>query len=222
MVADATTATPTTDRQKYVNSYVSQKGPDSTMEELSYGITDMNPIASVFHEVGAAAGDAIAPTNEYGYSDSSNFAVGMSGLIDPGQTTDYAMQQFEEGDTGSGLLSLISPYYAADAQNREAKKNAEFASKKYNNEQLFNKLHSSNDTYKVNQSMYGNTYTMRNGGNLSQGGNITKHITPSVNSVQYYGPTHEQGGIPIGKNTEVESGETKYKSYVFSDTLEFK
>lgn len=33
------------------------------------------------------------------------------------------------------------------------------------------------------------------------------------------GPKHEEGGIPIGKNAEVEGGEVKLDDYIFSDTL---
>jgi len=36
---------------------------------------------------------------------------------------------------------------------------------------------------------------------------------------EFNGNTHEQGGIPLGKNSEVETGEVSYKNYIFSDRL---
>ncbi len=36
---------------------------------------------------------------------------------------------------------------------------------------------------------------------------------------EFNGNTHEQGGIALGKNAEVETGEVNYKNYIFSDRL---
>jgi hypothetical protein len=35
----------------------------------------------------------------------------------------------------------------------------------------------------------------------------------------YQGNSHENGGIPVGQNAEVEGGETNHQGYIFSDTL---
>jgi hypothetical protein len=47
-------------------------------------------------------------------------------------------------------------------------------------------------------------------------GNVT---TNSSNAGKFQGPTHEQGGIPIGPNAEVEGGETRAEDYIFSDRI---
>ena len=57
-----------------------------------------------------------------------------------------------------------------------------------------------------------NSYQVRNGGfKLENGGD------KSVNS--FNGESHENGGIKLTDNAEVEGGETSYKDYVFSDSL---
>lgn len=57
-----------------------------------------------------------------------------------------------------------------------------------------------------------NPYKMANGGILPTG-----DMDKDFNS--YEGNSHENGGLPIGQNNEVEGGEVNYKNYVFSDRL---
>lgn len=218
-----------TDMQQYANSEVSQSDPGSTYEDLSYAITDLNPLSQAAHSIGAGVGDALAPVNAEGYSDSSNFAVGLSGVVDPGRTTDYAMQQFDEGDTWGGILGLISPYYAADAQNREAEALAKKANREYSAQKVFDKNTSYYDTNRYNKSLYGDTYQLKMGGDMKQGknisysngGDIKKEFINNGKGTVYSGPTHDGGGIPIGSNTEVENNEVKYGSYIFSDKINY-
>jgi len=56
----------------------------------------------------------------------------------------------------------------------------------------------------------------------AQGGNL--NVNPLDNQItQYNGLTHDEGGLPLGENTEVESGETRgtmnTSDYIFSDSL---
>jgi hypothetical protein len=52
------------------------------------------------------------------------------------------------------------------------------------------------------------------GTHFAMGGKMNSPITfPQI----FKGPRHEQGGIPIGNNTEVEGNEVKWKDYIFSD-----
>ena len=63
----------------------------------------------------------------------------------------------------------------------------------------------------------------RNGGQLlgdggqlqgwSRDGDLSNVFT------EYNGNDHEQGGIAIGQDAEVEDGEVRWKDYIFSDTL---
>lgn len=220
---------PRTDKQQYANSQVSQSDPGSTYEDLSYAITDLNPLSQAAHSIGSGISDALAPVNAEGYSDSSNFAVGLSGVIDPGRTTDYAMQQFDEGDTWEGILGLVSPYYAADVQNREAKTAAKKANREYSAQKVFDKNTSYYDTNRYNKSIYGDSYQLEMGGSMKQGknlsysngGNIQKEFINNGKGTIYNGPTHNQGGIPLGDNTEVENNEVKYGSYIFSDKINY-
>lgn len=218
-----------TNKDKYVYGQVQDAGPGGTYEDLSYSITDSMPIASLAHSAGASINDMLAPKNEQGYSDSSNAAIAIGGAIDPGATTDQAMQSLEEGNTWQGIGELLMPGYAAVNQNEEAKKTAATATKQYNAQQQFNKDFNYANTKQANTSLYGNTYQLRRGGKMSMadGGNIQKEfagptINSPINAVSYNGPTHEQGGIPIGKNTEVEGNEFRYNDFVFSHALKVK
>jgi hypothetical protein len=53
------------------------------------------------------------------------------------------------------------------------------------------------------------TYVLKKGGNLVNNNQM-------INT--FNGPSHENGGIAIGQNNEVEGGETSLKDYIFSDT----
>ena len=74
---------------------------------------------------------------------------------------------------------------------------------KYKQEQLVNNLRTNTFNNMPTSSVY------------AYGGDIT----------QYQGNTHQQGGIPIGNNREVEDGETKgigdSKDYIFSNKIMF-
>lgn len=50
---------------------------------------------------------------------------------------------------------------------------------------------------------------------LAKGGNLVNN-NQMLNT--FKGPSHEEGGIAIGQNNEVEGGETSLKDYIFSDT----
>lgn len=58
-----------------------------------------------------------------------------------------------------------------------------------------------------------NPYKIANGGYLQNGGPMDENFNA------YNGNSHEEGGLPIGQNNEVEGGEVNYKNYVFSDRL---
>ena len=66
------------------------------------------------------------------------------------------------------------------------------------------------DTIEGNRSKYGTTYA--NGGQLNN----------STNVFTAKGSTHENGGVSIGDNKEIEKGEIVYKGYVFSNRLPYK
>jgi hypothetical protein len=53
------------------------------------------------------------------------------------------------------------------------------------------------------------TYVSEKGGNLVNNNQMLN---------TFKGPSHEEGGIAIGQNNEVEGGETSLKDYIFSDT----
>jgi hypothetical protein len=60
--------------------------------------------------------------------------------------------------------------------------------------------------------------------NLRGGGMYPKYRSRysdggDLNITNYNGPSHEQGGINIGPNAEVEGGEVRVEDYIFSDTL---
>lgn len=59
-------------------------------------------------------------------------------------------------------------------------------------------------------------------GGVKQRTLISKYNNPNHAGgmlTRYEGNTHEDGGIPIGANDEVEGGETKWQDYIFSDRL---
>ncbi|RUP37506.1 MAG: hypothetical protein EKK63_14655 [Acinetobacter sp.] len=61
------------------------------------------------------------------------------------------------------------------------------------------------------------------------GGPLTKSLysnkgqinQTSSNTAEVHGPSHEEGGVPVGNNTELEGGESMTEDYVFSDRLGF-
>lgn len=59
---------------------------------------------------------------------------------------------------------------------------------------------------------YGGGLPMKSGGMMYQDGG-------QLEVTEYNGPRHENGGIAIGPNAEVEGGEVRVEDYIFSDTL---
>jgi len=144
------------------------------------------------------------------YSDSGDKAASIIGmLLGPGVGTAIQGAVYQEN---------LEEAEAARVNQLEAARRQKLFDQNYN---FFN-------SNQYNQSAYGNTFQLKNGGKMSyaEGGNIQKDIpgtslTNPVNTIDYYGPDHNQGGIPIGSNTEVEGGEVKLDDYIFSDKIAY-
>lgn len=218
---------PTNDKQRYMAAGVAKQDAGSGVEDLTKGITNAIPIANIAHSVGSLGSDLIEQKNKYGYSDASDFALGVSGFLDPGRTMDQAFSSMKEGKIGTGIAELLLPGWANIRQNREAKKAAQKAGIEYDTNKLFEDNFNYFNSNENNRSRMGNTFQLRNGGTMSNGNGMSKKLigdnfNRQINSVEYNGPSHNNGGIPIGKNTEVEGGEAKHDNYVFSNMIPYK
>lgn len=64
----------------------------------------------------------------------------------------------------------------------------------------------------MGQSGGANTSVMKYGGKINP-----SNVQPQNSIAEYEGNTHENGGIPINSNTEMEDGEFKYKEMIFTN-----
>jgi len=130
---------------------------------------------------------------------SSNSAAGtIGGGMLSGAATGMAL-----GPIGAGVGALIGGIggIMKNKQNNEVEEMQRKMMMQQSNMQSLQNFQNANKMY-------------REGGNVNP---LDNQLT------QYNGLQHEQGGLPIGQNTEVENGETRgigtTENYVFSDTL---
>lgn len=172
-----------------------------------------------YGQLGQAAGDlydAVTPTSQYGVK--SDLNAGLSGAL-KGAGTGAAIGSVIPGfgtaigavvGGGLGLAGSI----ANNNRAKLAQQQGIIATDQRETTRSRAVLNNYQQGTNTNQiySKYGGRIPYQNGGNLTQ---------LSSDSEEVQGPTHEQGGVDIGDNIEVEGGETINKNFVFSEELGF-
>jgi hypothetical protein len=217
---------------------------DSTYNTIMSGVSAVGPVGAVIggaSQLGHAIGDPIREgaesyNEDTGYLDDAESAVAggvVGSFLDPlySSMSIWDSEYSDSGDKWGALAGLILPGISGKIYGENLMEEEQDRVRKVNErrkQEIFDDNYDFFKTKQYNQSAYGNTYQLKYGGKMSysNGGNIKKDVpgTPlniTSNSVDYYGPSHNQGGIPLGKNTEVETGEMKHDDYVFSDKIPY-
>ena len=172
------------------------------------------------------ASTAAGPQDEYGVYKTQGQAVqgaygNMGATMKAGQelrsnSGDYAYLSGEDQrkvkNAGVGsMLSFLGWGKGAADMNRIRKKARDRTLDLQQQQQNFQQGLDYSDTKQGNLDKYGTTFAA--GGNL---GNANSSFFKAG------GSTHENGGVSIGGNKEIEKNEVVYNGYVFSDRLPYK
>lgn len=184
----------------------------------------------IFSTIGKAtqnlASAAAGPQDEYGVYKTQGQAVlgaygNMGATMKAGQelranSGDYAYlsgegkNKIKAAGVGS-MLSFLGWGKGAADMNRIRRKARDRTLDLQRQQQSFQQGLDYSDTRQGNIDRYGTTFA--NGGNL---GNANTTFFKAG------GSTHENGGVSIGGNKEIEKNEVVYNGYVFSDRLPYK
>lgn len=179
----------------------------------STGLNLLAPGAGLAVEAGAALGDAIVGGNE------TKFGAQIIGnMLNP-------MGRISSAIKNNDIVRAI-PIIGDIKATKEARKEAE----REKQEKLGNEIQSiteQNALVSNRMNMYAppfSTNALNQSKIMAKGGKIPKKIYAKGGVLNEFrnvhnikGPRHEQGGVPLGKNIEVEGGEVRYKNFIFSD-----
>lgn len=227
---------PTTQQGQFARSFMDSKSDrvntDGVGQMGSAAIGAFNPLVGAGLGAAFGAGDlantAIRQDDEYGVAKNDQMAA-WGAAFSPNQWIDQSVNAFADGDIGKGLLyaNPIGAAIGASKENRDMASLRDRGKQQFANNEMFGKNYNNLNSKKYQDSLTGNTFQLENGGSMN-GGNIRKEFSgnklqqPVNNMTAYYGPSHADGGIPVGDETEVEGGEFKFGSYIFSDKLNYE
>jgi len=212
----------------------SVSAPTATTSNQGAGGTkqfgNFNTSGGVFAMLGKAtqnlASTAAGPQDEYGVYKTQGQAVqgaygNMGATMKAGQelksnSGDYAYlsgeSQRKVKNAGIGsMLSFTGWGKGAADMNRIRRKARDRTLDLQRQQQSFQQGLDYSDTRQGNIDRYGTTFA--NGGNLGKA---------NTTFFKAGGSTHENGGVSIGGNKEIEKNEVVYNGYVFSDRLPYK
>jgi hypothetical protein len=93
-----------------------------TSQTVANTVGQAIPIAGVFKGIGEGAANIIAPKDEYGVSDSSGFAQGVAGFLNPLESTTSVYDDIKKGEFDSKTaMQLLLPGVGSVMQNKENK-----------------------------------------------------------------------------------------------------
>ena len=178
---------------------------DGVRKAVGTGLMAINPIAGAAYTVGTSIGGAF----RNGHEDS----VGAQVVADVFNPSEGIFRAIEQKDASYALPIYGGIKAANDAKDQNSRReNAEKANlvdQSMNSQSLVstrgNQSSAPFSTNIINQSK--SKQFMAEGGVLDG--------FPNTRDIK--GPRHEQGGVPLGKNIEVEGGEVKHRNFIFTN-----
>lgn len=173
----------------------------------------MSEVADLANAAGHAVIDGVADKPKHGVN---NSAAAASGAVD-GATTGFKIGSNPALVAATGGLSLIAgPLIGGTIGAIDGATGAQKADEEYNK--------GFQEDYKLEQKQDQPQLFAENGGSLALqyggGGQLPNddgNLPGTFN--EFHGNTHEEGGIAVGPNAEVETGEVRWEDYIFSDHL---